>query len=186
MRAAIVLAAGSSRRWGAENKLMARIGGRPLVCHAVAAARQAPVGRILVVTGRQSGRVAAAVRGPRVTVVRARDHATGLSASVRAGLAALRPCETSVFIFLGDMPRVPPFLAERLARALRIRDSGVRPTSRGVPGHPVLLRRPDRTELAQLHGDRGLAPLLRGLRTIPGPRSAIIDIDRRTDRAKLR
>jgi len=159
VRAAILLAAGQSRRFGPTNKLMAPLRGRPLVLHALAVARAAPAGRVIVVTGAQSSRIATAVRraDSRLTVVRARDHREGLSASLRTGLKALRPIERTIFIFLGDMPDIPHRLAHRLAlRMTRTRCSFVRPTWRGRPGHPVLLLRPSREQLATLKGDRGL------------------------------
>ncbi|RZL99802.1 MAG: nucleotidyltransferase family protein, partial [Sphingomonas sp.] len=119
-------------------------------------------------------------------VVRARAHREGIGATVRAGLRALRPREDAAFIFLGDMPRVPASLAWRMARALRPKDGALRPVHHGVPGHPVLVRRPSRAAIASVRGDRGLAPLLRGARTVAAPRGAVIDMDRRTDRARLR
>lgn len=189
MRVALLLAAGSSRRWGAANKLLARIGGESMVVASLRIARAAPVGRVVVIVGAQAERVARAVRAarvPGVEVVRARDHSAGVGASLRAGLAALRPAERTVFVFLGDMPTVPPTLARRLARALRPGDAAVRPVWRGVPGHPVLLRRPSRAAIGRIGGDRGLGPLLAGARTIAAGRGAVRDVDRRTDLPRAR
>ena len=117
MRAAIVLAAGRSRRFHGANKLLARWRGRALIDHALAAARAAPVGRVLVVLGHDRRRLAARIGGPRMTTIFARDHRDGLAESLRAGLRALRPNEREVFVFLGDMPMIPAFLPARLARA---------------------------------------------------------------------
>lgn len=180
MRATLLLAAGGSRRFGAANKLMSRRGRAPLVLHALTAARAAPAGRLIVVTGAQGARVARAiwgVRGVRATIVRARRHREGLAASLRAGLAALRPCERQVFVFLGDMPAVPPHLAARLARTLVPGVAAVRPAHRGRPGHPVLLRRPASGALARLSGDRGLGPLLGDVRMVTAGAGALLDVD---------
>ena len=180
MRAAILLAAGRSRRFGAANKLMARRGGEPLVVAALRIARDAPVGRVIVVTGAQHERVARAVRAaglPRIAIVRAPDHRDGLSASLRAGLTALTPRETEALLFLGDMPSVPAGLASRLLRARRRREP-VRPAWNGWPGHPVLFARPTPAQIARLSGDTGLRALLGGeARTIPAGRGATIDVD---------
>lgn len=182
MRAAILLAAGRSRRFAGGNKLLMRTGGTTLIRHALAEARAAPVARILVVVGHDRARIAAQVRGPRVTVVTAKEYSAGVSASVRAGFAALWPIERAVFVFLGDTPEIPRGLPARLARALRPGTGAVRPRGRSGPDHPVLLRRPSRELLAALHGDRGLGALIAGrVRWIENRRRHPADIDTRRD-----
>ena len=140
MRAAIVLAGGRSERFGRADKLFATLGGRPLLLHAILAARAAPVRRVIVVA-RRAGRVREMVRRAgvgAVCVVRLAARDAPLSASLAAGVAALRPIERDAFIFLGDMPAVDPGMAARLVRRRRAGTSLVRPRHRGVPGHPVL------------------------------------------------
>ncbi|WP_157217264.1 nucleotidyltransferase family protein [Flavisphingomonas formosensis] len=181
MRVAILLAAGRSTRFGSANKLMAPLAGRPLVLHALAAARAAPVARVVVVTGAQAPRIAATVRkaGVRVAVVRARDHRQGLSASLRAAFAALWPIERAVFVFLADMPSVPHEIAGRLLRRkTHARVGMIRPLWRGRPGHPVLLDRPDVRRIAALRGDRGLAALGSVHRYPVRARGVVRDVDR--------
>lgn len=181
MRAAILLAAGSSRRFGHRNKLLATVEGRPLLAHALLAARMATEGRVVVVTGADRANVSRLVRSmrvPGVRLVHAARHRQGMGASLAAGLAALQPIERQFFLFLGDAP----FVAKRLPRAL-IRAMGpgidaVRPMHKGVPGHPVLVR----TGLARQaapRGDRGLGLLLgcARVREIEAGPLSVSDID---------
>ena len=93
MRAAILLAAGASRRFGGRDKLKARIGKHSLLDLVLAHARAAGPCRIIVVS---AGRI----RLAGVTHVHAHHARKGLSASLAAGLAALRPIEREVLIFL--------------------------------------------------------------------------------------
>ncbi len=181
MRAAIVLAAGRSRRFGLANKLLVAWRGTTMLGQVLAAARAAPAARILLVTGADGARVARAGEGPRVTIVRARRHADGMAASLAAGAAALRPCEEAAFVFLADMPWLPRDLARRLVRALRPGIAAARPTMRGRPGHPVLARRAVLRALERDGGDAGLAPLLRRLPValVPADRRCLADADRR-------
>ncbi len=162
MRVAVVLAAGSSRRWGPGNKLFDRRGGRTLLARVLALTRRAPVERVIVVIGWQSARVAREVhrQARNARVIRARDHREGLGASVRAAARALRPVDRAVLLFLGDMPWIDPRLAARL---LRVPGAVVRPAWRGRPGHPVVLRGDGIAALAGAHGDRGPA---RGLASV--------------------
>ena len=147
MRVAILLAAGRSTRFRHGNKLLARHRGRALIDHALAAARVAPIGRVVVVVGHDRWRIAARARGPRTSIVFASGYQTGLAASLRAGLNALRPREREIFVFLGDIPSIDRHLPARLARAMGPGFAAVRPRGPTGPGHPVLLRRPDRATI---------------------------------------
>jgi molybdenum cofactor cytidylyltransferase len=188
MRVAIVLAAGSSRRFGAANKLLAPLAGRPLLAHALDAARAAPVAWTLVVTGADRARVAAAARRslPRVRIVHARRHREGIAASLAAGLAALPRRVDEALVFLGDMPRIPAGLAGRLVRLRGGRGPSVRPVLNGQPAHPVLLARADFAAAMALTGDRGPGAMLarRGakvLALVRGQRGAVADMDYRRE-----
>jgi 2-C-methyl-D-erythritol 4-phosphate cytidylyltransferase/2-C-methyl-D-erythritol 2,4-cyclodiphosphate synthase len=84
---AIVVAAGSSARMGGQDKLLASLGGRPLLERTLAAVGGAPeVGRVVLVVapGREA---AAAALGGRVTAIIA--GGTHRGASVEAGFRAL-------------------------------------------------------------------------------------------------
>ena len=88
--AAIVLAAGQSRRMGQLNKLLAEIDGVPMVRRAVDAARASKAEPVVVVTGHEPERVRATLgRKRRTEVVHNPDYAAGLSTSLARGLAAL-------------------------------------------------------------------------------------------------
>lgn len=181
MRVAILLAAGASRRFGAANKLIARHHGLTLLAQAVALARRAPVQRLIVVTGAQPGRVGALIRGfaRAAVVVRAPDHREGMGASLRAASTRLRPVDREAFVFLADMPWLPPELAARLAGQSWRGAEIVRPAWRGRPGHPVLLRGRALKELERARADEGPG---RGgdyrVVLLPADRRAVADIDR--------
>ncbi|MBC2777938.1 NTP transferase domain-containing protein [Parasphingopyxis marina] len=176
MRAAIVLAAGRSRRFGQANKLLARYRGKRLVEHAVAAALAAPAGRVIIVAGGDV-RVARAVRalgGPRLSVVT--SLARHRHANLKRGLQALRAHENEVFVFLGDMPDCPQGIGRRLAGK---KGNFVRAVHRCVPGHPILIRNP-RAVRARL--ERGKRPFESGQAVrIEAGKGAIRDIDRPGD-----
>lgn len=153
--AAVVLAAGSARRFGSD-KLSAPFHGEPLVVHAIRAARAAPVARVVVVAHPQLD-VGTWPGEPAVAVVRIAS--TALSDSLRAGLANAAPVD-GLFVFLGDMPLVPHGAAARLAA--RLGDAyAAMPRQAGKPGHPVLLSRRAFADIARLEGDAGAGKLLR-------------------------
>jgi molybdenum cofactor cytidylyltransferase len=188
VRVAIVLAAGSSRRFGTANKLLAPCQGRPLLSHALEAADAAPVAWTMVVTGADRARIAALVRRklPRARIVHARRHREGIAASLAAGLAAMPQRVEEALVFLGDMPCIPPGLAGWLVRRRGGRGPSVRAMIDGHPAHPVLLARADFAAARALTGDRGPGAMLarRGARTLALPRfwrGAIADLDYRRE-----
>jgi molybdenum cofactor cytidylyltransferase len=158
--AAIVLAAGHARRFGAD-KLMQEFRGAPLLSHAVAAARAAPVERIVLVTrpgeALDTFCAAACAEEQRITSVKVASEA--LSDSLRAGLAAISGAD-GVFVFLGDMPLVPEGLTARMAERLE-GAFAVQPAFAGKPGHPVLLSARAAALAQNVSGDRGAGEILR-------------------------
>lgn len=161
MIAAVVLAAGAARRFGG-GKLVAPLAGRPLVDHVLGALADVPgVDRRLVVARPGDDRVAALARARGYAVVPCADADAGLSRSLRAGLRATGDAD-AVLVALGDGPALVPSVVARLLAARGDADA-VRPAyGDGTPGHPVLLERPLLARVAELDGDRGFGPLLRG------------------------
>ncbi len=126
---------------------------------AAAAARTDPV---IVVTGHQAAKVRAALAGRDVTFAHNPDYATGLSGSLRAGLAALPAGIDGVVVCLGDMPGVTAALIDRLIAAFdppKGRAICV-PKYRGKRGNPVLWGRRFFAEIDTVAGDVGARHLI--------------------------
>lgn len=177
--AALVLAAGSARRFGSD-KLSAPFRGEPLVRHAIRAALAAPVDRVIVVCSE-----ALAVDGLPVETVRIAS--TELSESLKAGIAAADRAD-GVFVFLGDMPLVPHDVAGRLAAAIGDNFAAV-PQHAGKNGHPVLLSARAFPKIARLTGDEGAGRLLKQRRDVAfvevAEETVLLDVDSVEDLAHL-
>ena len=159
---AIVLAAGRSTRMGAANKLLADVGGRPMVRHVVEAALASAAEPVLVVTGHQESEVRAALAGLEVTFVRNLDYTKGLSSSVKAGIGAVPEAACGGLVLLGDMPQITAAHLGHLIAAFA-EDRGnsiIVPTHAGKRGNPVLWPRAYFAEMLQLEGDAGARRLL--------------------------
>jgi len=161
--AAIILAAGQGTRFGAEPKLLASLRGKPLVRHVTEAACSSRATPVIVVTGHRRTEVEAALAELPVQIVRNLHFAEGLSASVKAGFAALPSRAEAAVVLLGDMPRVSATLLDTLIGAWLENDrpSAVVPIFDGQRGNPVLLSRALRDDVARLSGDVGAGPMLR-------------------------
>jgi molybdenum cofactor cytidylyltransferase len=158
---ALVLAAGFGSRFGG-GKLMTPWRGRTLLDGALDAAFAAPVKAVHVVVGADA-RVAehALKRGARI--VEARDHALGLSASLKTGIAALPGDAAGALIFLGDMPLVPHAVLEPLVQAIEAGAPAAVPVFEGRVGNPAALAARLFPQVLALDGDRGARAILEGL-----------------------
>lgn len=189
---AVILAAGAGRRFGGR-KLLARFAGRPLVAGALDAAFAAPARRVLLITDGDAELAAIARdhaealgRPGDLDIIVAVDAAEGMGASLRAAVVALSPDTDGVFVFLGDMPRIPAGVPRELARALRPGVDAVAPCFAGRRGHPVLFGRACYRALRRLDGDVGardvLAVLGERLALIDAPDAGVLfDVDRPED-----
>src|SRR5258705_1275348 len=88
--AAMVLAAGLSSRMG-SNKLLQEWRGKPLLRWTVEASLASPAEALIVVTGHEAAKIAAALSGLDITYVHNAQFREGLSTSLKAGLAAVPP-----------------------------------------------------------------------------------------------
>ena len=159
--AAIVLAAGQSRRMGPDNKLLALVDGTPMVSHVVDALLASGASSVIVVTGHEADQIRAAV-GDRPVVWRHNpNYADGLSTSLRTGLEAL-PDADGVLIALGDMPRVKTGQIDRLIAAFNPNEgrSLCVPTVAGKRGNPVLFATRFVPEMLEVSGDVGARHLI--------------------------
>jgi molybdenum cofactor cytidylyltransferase len=188
---AVVLAAGQARRFGG-GKLVAPWGEGVLLDGALAAALAAPVRFVTLVTGAEAPAVAAAARafaegkgeGARLKIVHAPDHAEGMAASLRAGIASLDAAAEGAFVFLGDMPRVPHAVLAPLAEEIARGRLAAAPVFAGRRGHPAVFARALFPDLLALSGDQGARAVLD--RVGPAPVEApddgvLFDVDVRGD-----
>jgi molybdenum cofactor cytidylyltransferase len=161
--AAVVLAAGQSRRMGQVNKLLAEIDGQAMVTRAVDAARASGVSSVYVVIGHEGDEIRKALAGRQVTFIDNPDYDAGLSSSLKCGIKALPDSVDGAVICLGDMPRVTATEINRLidtfdpsqGRAICL------PTYDGQRGNPVLWARSFFAEMQEITGDVGARHLLK-------------------------
>jgi len=182
--AAIVLAAGRSSRMG-RNKLLLDWNGKPIVAHVLDKLAGMGFAETIVVTGHQAGKVKAALEArPGLKLVEARDHATGMAASLKAGLKSLSPEIDAALVILGDMPQISADLLKRLIGAYQPLEGRaiVLPVADGKRGNPVLFDRRFFAEMLQLEGDVGARHIIGGnaelVAEVPAPAHEIfMDVD---------
>ena len=160
--AAVVLAAGRSTRMGGPNKLLAELGGKPLVRTVTEQVLASKASSVTVVTGHQAAEVEKALAGLKVKFVRNPDFVAGLASSVKVGIAAVPENADGALVCLGDMPLIDARLIDRLIEAFAP-DRGhliAVPVSDNRRGNPVLWSRRFFDELMTLDGDIGARNLI--------------------------
>ncbi len=161
--AALVLAAGRSRRMAPLNKLLVPdSAGVPMVARVVDNVLASHARPVVVVTGYEHERVEAALAGKPVVFAHAPDYAEGLSASLKAGLAALPPDPEGVVVCLGDMPLVGGAMIDRMIATFDPEEGRaiVMPTYRGKQGNPMLWAKEFIPEMMEITGDVGARHLV--------------------------
>jgi CTP:molybdopterin cytidylyltransferase MocA len=166
----VVLAAGAGSRFRAAGggvKLLASVGGRPLVERTLAALADAPLGDRVVVLGAHADELLAVTDLHGVRPVRNERWERGMASSLRAGLAALDPACSAAVIVLGDGPALSAEAIGRVARAAEHADGLIAATYDGErQGHPVAIPRTLWPRLPEA-GERGARAL--------GKPSALVD-----------
>ncbi|MGB7755625.1 MAG: NTP transferase domain-containing protein [Salinisphaera sp.] len=184
----LVLAAGRSRRFGWANKLLAPVGGRPLVAVTVSRVLAATRGPVVVIVDHQAravriGLIRAGVVSNRLRVVYARGTRHDMARSRAQGMAAAPNLSSALQIHLADVPWIEARTVHLLRRAIHGGARAARPMHGGQPGHPVRLSM-ERLTVSRASDPGPLQQILRELpasdwRTISGPPGCAEDIDRR-------
>lgn len=180
--AAVILAAGESRRFGSAKQL-ALLAGRTLLEHVLEAARVADLLPVVAVVPVWLTRPSA-MDDEAVLWMRNAYPERGMSHSLRLGLEALPADVAAAVVLLGDQPGVPAVQLRALVAA-----RGPRPIVAsaydGLLAPPVLLERSEFAGLAGLAGDIGLRELIRSHpeRVASVPAAPLPDIDTPEDLA---
>ncbi|HLV90006.1 MAG: nucleotidyltransferase family protein [Acidimicrobiales bacterium] len=190
--AALILAAGGSRRLG-RPKQLEPWGDSTLLGRVVSVAREMPVDEIWVVVGAESEKILAETDLGDAGVIENPEWEEGIASSLRVGLDALTRLSRveRVVIMMGDQPDVSPEVVERL---LEEHKRAKRPVSipkyRYTLGNPVVVDRSLWSRVMSLEGDEGAMRLWRAhpewVNEVWFPEQPPRDVDTEADVVELR
>ncbi len=156
----LVLAAGRGKRFGGSSKLLAAVDGRPVLRHVVESALSTRLDPVIVVLGSGAEAGLKAMEGiddPRLRVVFNPAWSTGKASSFEVGLREVPADAPGVVALLGDMPRVPSWLVERVLAEFELSGRLTFPIYQGadgpVKGQPTAYPRELFGEVGRLIGD---------------------------------
>jgi molybdenum cofactor cytidylyltransferase len=159
--AAVVLAAGESRRMGRPKQLLP-FGEHTILERVVDTLLTAGVGKVVVVLGHLAERVRAVLGERRVKVVINESYRQGMLSSVKCGVRAISADYDAVLLALGDQPHIECAVVSEVIRAYRAGNAGiVIPRYGAKRGHPIIIDlRKYRESIGNLPEDVGLNVLM--------------------------
>ena len=154
----LVLAAGGSKRLGQAKQLLP-YGGAPLLGHVLQTAQACRFDQLLCVVGGASTEVRRWVDLRDVEVVENAHYGEGCSSSIAAALEHVDDRCDVLVLMLGDQPGVTVATVEALLAGRGDAPLAACAYSDGR-GHPLAFSRAMFSDLAALHGDKGVWKLL--------------------------
>lgn len=177
----ILLAAGLSRRFGPENKLLHPVQGKPMYLYALERLERLQSEDISLVVVTNTPEICAQCRSRQIVAVPSPQASQGISHSIRAGLDAL-PGMDAVLFFVADQPGLRTDTIRRLIQQCVEREAplGCLSGSEGW-GNPGWFSSPFFSQLQALEGDQGGRRILRKypelVCTVEAEPSELVDLD---------
>lgn len=141
----IVLAAGLSRRMGAENKLLLPFRGETILETTISNILEADIGEVIVVVGHEAEQVKKILnkRFSNLKIVENPDFEQGMTTSIKAGILVAQENTEGYMICLSDMILIEPneyeFLAKSFFEVLKIDEKAIiQPVFQEKRGNPVI------------------------------------------------
>jgi molybdenum cofactor cytidylyltransferase len=159
--AAVVLAAGESRRMGRPKQLLP-FGEQTILERVVDTLLSAGVGEVVVVLGHEADRVRPVLGKRPVKAVINDAYRQGMLSSVKCGVRAVGRDYDAVLFALGDQPHIECAVVSEVIRAYRTGHAGiVIPRYGAKKGHPIIINlQKYRQAILNLSEDVGLNALM--------------------------
>lgn len=154
----VVLAAGLSRRYGAQNKLLRMVDGESMVRRVISLFDRLGFGTLLAVVGHDADLVEGELAGLQVATVFNPLFNDGMGGSVAVGIKAISNYDVDgALICVADLPGLNAACVRSVCEAFRAAGSQrvAIPCFAGERGHPVCIPKRLFGELMKLSGESG-------------------------------
>ena len=154
----IVLAAGSSRRYGKTNKLVQIFQDKPIIIHVIDVLLQENDPKdLLVVVGYERSKIINLINNPSIKVVYNKDYEKGIGTSISCAMKHLEDYIQGVMIIPADMPFISKVDLRNLENKFIELNSTkvVFPKHESSLGNPVILPKSYFDILSNLKADEG-------------------------------
>jgi molybdenum cofactor cytidylyltransferase len=184
--AAVILAAGLSRRLGRPKQLL-KLGSKTIIEHVVENVLQTEVCEVIVVLGAHCQEIRQVLNPYPVKCIYNPSYQAGIGTSVAAGAGAAAPDIKGIMFVVGDQPLLSPDYMNQLLRVFLEKNPLILKPENGMP---AIFSSNLKQELMCLKGDTGGRQLMKKYRekvvTAPGiPAYQILDVDTEKDYRKI-
>ena len=154
---AIILAAGSSTRFGDKNKLLKPFMDSSIFGHVVKTMTNLPIAEVILVTGYEHEKIAEAIKHSNVHIIHNSEFQTGIASSSKCGVSAASQKTEGYMICLGDMPYITmDYIKNLLDTFINSQiPSIIVPTFQYRKGNPVIFSKNFIDDLLKIEGDKG-------------------------------
>ena len=160
MISAIILAAGESKRMGAQNKLLLPFGEKTLIENIVDTVLASQVSEVIVVLGHESARIRDVLRNRKVRFAINLDFEEGMTTSIQTGVRTISPQAKGFMICLSDLLFIKVKEFNKLLHAFekdltKNEYSIVLPSFQGQRGNPVIFSVSYKSAILEHRGKNG-------------------------------
>ena len=186
MISAILLAAGTSQRFGKQNKLLAKYKNKSLITYSLKNLINSKVGEIIVVLGSDQEKMIDEISSfSKIKIVYNKNFKKGMSSTILTGINNLNKDSTGFLICLSDMPKIKSSTYNKIINSFKKKnDIPMVPFFKSTSGNPVCFPIDYKLKLKGLKGDRGAKNILKNNKfnkIYINSNSILIDFDKKFD-----
>ena len=158
-----ILAAGSSKRMGNQNKLLLLVNNKPILYILCKNILKADVNQVVLVTGYQKKKIENVLPNGIDTIVHNENWKKGMMSSIHVGISNLQNDIDANMIILGDMPLIKTNTINSIICAFNNKKGKyiVYPTYNNIQANPVIFPKKFFPEILYLKGDYGPKQILK-------------------------
>ena len=162
MISAIILAAGQSKRFGSDNKLIKKYNKKYLINHIIGTLLKSKVNKIIVVLGFQKSKVRkVTVKNKKINFVFNKNYKSGMASSIKTGLKRISKRNIGFLIVQADMPLISKKIINSLCYAIRKKNKEiVAPIYKRNIGNPIGFKSSMIKILNKTKGDSGAKKMI--------------------------
>ena len=186
MISAILLAAGTSSRYGKDNKLLIKYKKKPLLSYSLKALLKSKVKDIVIVLGKDKQKILEKIpQNKKIKVVFNKNYKKGMASSILTGLRKINKNSNGFMVCLSDMPKIKFYTYNKIINHFnKNRKIPSVPYYKNRNGNPVCFPISFRYKIKNIKGDKGAKKILlmNSFNKVNiKSNSILIDFDRKSD-----
>lgn len=186
MISAILLAAGTSSRYGKDNKLLVKYKEKPLLSYSLKALLKSKVKDIVVVLGKDKQKILKQIpQNKKIKVIFNKNYKRGMASSILTGLKKINKSSHGFMVCLSDMPKIKSSTYNKIINYFnKNKKIPCVPCYKNRNGNPVCFPISFKSKIKNIKGDQGAKKILlmnNFNKVNISSSSILIDFDKKSD-----